>query len=380
MLELRLMKRLNHPIFLSVFAVLILVFVATVAFFFMPDKDLTLSNNNITTKGLFSDILQSTPTPAVNLLTPPMQKILPTDYHVFQSFNNCGPASLSMALRFYGIEKSQTELGQALRPYQIAGGDNDDKSVTLEELAKEAEKYGFIPYHRPNGDIEKVKLFITYDMPVITRTWLKPDDDIGHYRVIKGYDETTGEFIQDDSLQNKNLRYTYAEFNQIWEKFNYEYLVLVPSDKKEIADMILGVEKDAKIAWQNAVENAKKELQSNPNNTTTRFNLSVAYSNTGEYQKSVQEYELVENQLSFRTLWYQIEPIEAYYELGNYDKVFEITDKILNNQNRAFSELYVIRGNIYKQKGQTDLARSEYQKAVFYNSNLEKAQNALNSL
>ncbi len=370
------LKKKNVFLFTGAGFLLILSFFA----FIKTDTQKVSINNNTNSLVKTEPTATNTPNAKLLLQKPEEQKILPTNYHVFQSFNNCGPASLSMALRFYGIEKSQTELGQSLRPYQVAGGDNDDKSVTLEELAEKSKEFGFIPYHRPNGDIEKVKLFITYDMPVITRTWLKPDDDIGHYRVIKGYDETTGEFIQDDSLQNKNLRYTYAQFNEIWGKFNYEYLILVPEDKKEIADAILGDDTNFESAWQNAVKNAEKELQSNPNNITARFNLSVAYYNTGEYQKSVDEFEKIENQLTFRALWYQIEPIEAYYELGNYDRVFEITDKILNNQNRAFSELYVIRGNIYKQKGQLDLAKSEYEKAVLYNQNLQSAKDALESI
>ena len=45
----------------------------------------------------------------------PYSKVLPTSYHVFQTFNNCGPAALSMALSHYGIKKTQQELGNELR-------------------------------------------------------------------------------------------------------------------------------------------------------------------------------------------------------------------------------------------------------------------------
>jgi tetratricopeptide (TPR) repeat protein len=324
---------------------------------------------------------QQTPTPTRALLqTPPSQKILTTNYHIFQSFNNCGPAALSMALRFYGINKTQTELGQNLRPWQNQEGINDDKSVTLEEVAEESKKYGFIPYRRPNGDMEKIKLFITYDMPVITRTWLEPNEDIGHYRIVKGYTEETGQLIQDDSLQNKNLWYSYDDFNTIWNKFNYEYLVLVPEDKKEIAEAILGEDIDEKTAWNKAVQKSEKALSQNPNDITARFNLSVAYYNTEEYQKSVEEYERVESFLPFRTLWYQIEPVLSYYELGNYDRVFAITGQLLNNQNLAYEQAYLVRGKSYQKMGQIDLARAEFEKAVLYNQNWEEAKQSLSSI
>lgn len=321
-----------------------------------------------------------TPTPTIILEQPTTRKLLYNNYHIFQTFNNCGPAALSMALSYYGINETQQKLGQDLRPYQIPNGDNDDKSVTLEELAEKSKEYNLIPYHRPNGNIELIKLFITYDIPVITRTLTKENEDIGHYRIVKGYDDQTSEIIQDDSLQNKNLRFSYGDFNLLWKQFNYEYLALIPSDKVEIAKAILREDADEKTAWRKALKNAENELQKNPTDIYARFNLSVALYNVGEYQRSIEEFEKVENLLPFRTLWYQIEPILAYYELGNYNRVFETTDKILNNYNRAFSELYILRGNIYKNQGDLSAARVEYEKAVFYNVNLQAAQEALTSL
>ncbi len=320
------------------------------------------------------------PTPQVIFRAPPVDKILANDYHVFQTFNNCGPAALSMALSYYGINISQQVLGDELRPFQNPQGDNDDKSVTLEELGEKAKEYGLIPYHRPNGNIDLIKLFITYDIPIMARTLTKIDEDIGHYRIIKGYNDETGQIIQDDSLQNKNLWFSYEDFSSLWKRFNFEHLVLVPKEKQEIAEAILGEEKDPKTAWEKAAKNAKEQLNINPNDIYTRFNLSVALYNIGNYQESVAEFEKVENQLPFRTLWYQIEPIKAYYELGNYERVFEITDKVLSNWNRAFSELYYLRGQIYLKKQNKEAARQEFEKAVFYNRNFIPAQEALKTL
>ncbi len=309
----------------------------------------------------------------VTLVTPPISKVLSNDYHIYQTFNNCGPAALSMALSYFDIKVSQQVLGQALRPYQNAKGDNDDKSTTLQELAAEAEKYNLIAYHRPNGDVALLKKFITYDMPVITRTWLKLNDDIGHYRVVKGYDDATRVVIQDDSLQGKNLEYSYEEFDSLWGKFGNEYLVLVPKDKKDIAEAILGENLDSKVSWEIAVSNYKKKVELNPADVSLRLNLSVALFNVGDYEGSVKEFEQVEAKLPFRALWYQIEPIQAYFELKKYDRVLFLTDKILDNQNKAFSELYLLRGQVFLKQGQMDLAEQEFEKAVFYNNNMEAA-------
>jgi predicted double-glycine peptidase len=321
-----------------------------------------------------------TSTPTSTPLPLPTSKIIENDYHVFQTFNNCGPAALSMALSYYGINKSQEELGQELRPYQNPHGDNDDKSVTLDELADKAKEFGLIPFHRPNGTITLLKLFIANNIPVITRTLLKEDDDIGHYRVIKGYDDTIGELIQDDSMDGHNLRYSYSLFERLWQAYNYEYLIFVPKDKEQIAASILGEDRDEKTSWEKAAKNSEKELSENPDNIFSRFNLSVALYHLGNFQQSVSEFEMVEDRLPPRTLWYQTEPILAYFKLGDDDKVFALTDKIINNQNHAVSELYIVRGEVYKKQGNITAAREEFEKAVYYNVNLKSAQEALNSI
>ncbi len=307
------------------------------------------------------------PSPSLTTLPkPPSNHVISGGTHTFQTFNNCGPAALSMALSYYNINVSQKTLGDQLRPWQNTVGDNDDKSVTLEELAAKASDYELTPIHLPIGNEEIIKHFVSLDIPIITRTWLKVNDDIGHYRVIKGYDETG--IIQDDSLQGRNLFYTYKEFNDIWVKFNYEYLVLVPSNKLDRAKAIIGDSIDPKIAWNRAVELSNSQLAANPSDIAARFNLSVALYNVGDYQGSIAAFEHVEQLLPFRTLWYQIEPILAYYELGMHDRVLSLTTKILNNQNRAFSELYVVRGKIFESRGDMNAARQEYAQAIKYNS------------
>lgn len=310
------------------------------------------------------------PTPTKAPIKPPTSKVIPQKLQVFQSFNNCGPAALSMAMSYFGINETQNKLGQDLRPYQNPSGDNDDKSVTLEELAEKAKEYGLLSYHRPGGSIEQIKLFISYDIPVITRTWLKSGDDIGHYRVVRGYSDISGQITQDDSLQGANLQYSYGDFINLWQGFNYEYLVLVPKEKQAVAEEILGKSLDKQVAWEKALKIAQKELEQDPGNIFTQFNISVAYYYLGDYQKSTSTFESVKNKLPFRMLWYQIEPILAYQKLGNYEQVLLLTDEIINNHNRAFSELYQVRGEVYLNLGKQDLAQAEFEKAKLYNKNL----------
>lgn len=298
----------------------------------------------------------------------PSQKQLAGGTQVFQTFNNCGPAALSMALSHYGISVSQQVLGQALRPYQHPTGDNDDKSVTLAELASQAESYGLLSYHRPAGNREVIKQLIALDLPVVTRTWLNPGEDIGHYRVVTGYDDTTAQFTQDDSLQGAHLRYTYAAFDEIWGPFSYEFLVLAPPAKQAQVEAVLGELLDEHVAWQRALEIADQTLRADPNDMYAAFNRSVALYHLGKYAESIEAYEAVSARLPFRMLWYQIEPILAYYKNGDDNRVLQLADQILNRNNRAHSELYQLKGLIYQSRGEEAMAQEMFRLATMYNS------------
>lgn len=319
----------------------------------------------------------STPTISGEL---PKQKILSGGYHVSQTFNNCAPAALSMAMSHYGIYVGQDVLAASLRPANNLKGINDDKSTTPDELAREAAKYGLVGYYRPHGDIEMLKKFIAADIPVAMRTLLHANEDFAHYRVVKGYDDTTGEIIQDDGYEGANLRFSYAKFNQIWQPFNYAYLVLVHPSKQKQVEAIIGEDLDTYHAWQNALEVADAELAKNPSDLDAAYNRSTAYYYLGKYEESAKAYEKIESRLPMRTIWYQIEPIQSYFELGNYPRVFSLTDTIINNKNPAYSELYLLRGYSYVKQGDTAKAKAEFEKAVLYNKNLKSAQEALASV
>jgi tetratricopeptide (TPR) repeat protein len=273
-----------------------------------------------------------------------------------------------MALSYYGQQVSQQTLGRELRPYQNSAGDNDDKSVTLAELAERASEFGFQTYHRPAGDMELIEQFIAHDIPVITRTWLTPGEDIGHYRVVKGYDRERELLVQDDSLQGKNLEYTYEDFNELWEAFNHEFVVLISADKVRVAEQILGERVDTQSAWRLALERAQSQEHTEPSNPYARFNQLVAHYYLEEYEQTVDIYEDVADELPRRMLWYQIEPILAYYRMGEHDTVLNMSQEIFNSQNRAFSELHWLRGMIFRERGDEAAADQSFALAQRYNS------------
>ena len=330
---------------------------------------------------------QTVETPAIqprSLATPPTAYQLPQANHTYQTFNNCGPATLSMFLSYFDINVDQKTLGEQMRPYQHPKGDNDDKTIFPAEFTDWAEEYGenigLNVIYRPNGSIELLKYYLSNDIPVVAKTWLNLKEDIGHFIIVRGYDDNKQIVIVDDSYYGPNRKYSYYDFLSLWQSFNFSYIVAYDGSQIDIVEDILGNEIVEKVAWQNAVTRAHKEHDLVPDNIYPLYNLAVGYYHIGDYEESIKYFEQVEDRLPRRMLWYQIEPIKSYIELGDYDRAFELIENILENGNKAFSELYYIRGQIYLERGEKDKAKNEFEQAVFYNSGYVEAQNALENL
>jgi len=299
--------------------------------------------------------------------------------HAWQSFNNCSSVGLMIALSHWGVKDTQEAIAEATRPWNNPRGDNDDKSVTLYELADYArERHGLATYVRPNGTIELLKEFVANGIPVVARTLMYPDQDIVHYRVVRGYGAET--ILESDGIGGPDVSLTDGEWMHIWKDFNYSYLIVVPPEKRALVERILGSDADEKAAWQGARARAERELAKNPDDALIHYNLATAAFYLGDYEGAVREFEKIEPQLTRRKLWYQHEPIDAYFKLGNYDRVLALTSGIINDNNKSVSELYVMRGKIFESRGDIAAARAEYEKAVMYHQRLQSAKEALAGL
>jgi SUMO ligase MMS21 Smc5/6 complex component len=315
------------------------------------------------------------------LMNVPESKLITGLSHVNQTFNNCSSVALMINLSRWGIVDTQEKIKEATRPWNNANGNNDDKSVNLFELALYASStYGLVTYVRPNGDIDLLKKFVANDIPVLTRTLMYPKDDIVHYRVIHGYDEKRKIVVESDGVGGKDVPYSYDDWMHLWKDFNYEYLIIVPTKKKQLVEKILGDDLNEEIAWGKAKERAQKELSVNSGDLRANYNLITALYYLHDYENVISEFEKIESKLTRRKLWYQHEPIYAYFNVGNNERVIKMVDYIENDNNKSISELYILKGKILEKRGDKGSARKEYEKAVYYNKNLIEANESLSSL
>ncbi len=310
--------------------------------------------------------------------TLPSAKTIPGLSHVWQTFNNCSSVALVVALSRWDVYDTQEAIADATRPWRNQRGDNDDKAVDLFELAAYAEaEHGFTTFVRPNGRLELLKEFIANDIPVVTRTLMYADKDFQHYRVVRGYDDTKKIIIESNGIDGSNHTSTYDEWMHYWKDFNYSYLIVVPENKKALVERILGEEASENVAWANARARASAEVAKDPNDMRAAYNTVTALYYSGDYEGTVREFEKIESRLSEHKLWYQMEPIDAYFKLGTYDRVIALADSVINNNNKSVSELYVLKGKVYESRGQIAEARAEYEKAIYYNKSLQSAKDAL---
>lgn len=373
------MKHLTFK-FLSLIGIL-LFFVGGIFYFKFFKKSPTLEEKFIQ-EPIFPSptVTLKKETPKVALTQPSDKTLLQPTKIAFQTFNNCGPATLSMILSFYDIYKSQQELGKLMRPYQNPKGDNDDKTIFPQEFVSWVKKHGLEARFQVGGTIDLLKLFLANDIPVVTKTWLKPNEDIGHFRIVRGFDENKKVLISDDSYFGSNRKISYFQFLEMWQPFNYGYVVVYKKEEERIVEAILGEEVSLQIVYQKALKRAEKESELVPDNIYPIFNMVTSYYHLGEYEKSIETFEKVETRLPRRMLWYQIESILAYQKAKRYEKALVIIEKILTGGNRAFSELYQIRGEIYLERRDKEAAKREFELALKYNENFELAKEVLSKL
>ena len=152
--------------------------------------------------------------------------------HEWQTWNNCGPATLAMNLSYFGSPLTQADIGAVLRRHE------DDKNVGPEELVAYAASQGYHAQMRVNGDRDLMRLLLSNGIPVLIETWLEedPNDGMGHYRLLTGYDDAEQYWIAHDSYVDtglfsslrsyRGIRLDYAATEQLWSVFNHTYLLI----------------------------------------------------------------------------------------------------------------------------------------------------------
>ncbi len=305
--------------------------------------------------------------------------------HYWQTWNNCGPATLAMQLSYFGSDVKQEAIRRLLRP------NKEDKNVSPWELVSFARAQGYNALVRVNGDSERLRLLLSNDIPVLIETWLlpEPNDGMGHYRLLTGYDDTNQTWTTYDSYVStgvkpnqpyRGVRIPFAEIDRFWPVFNHTYVVIYSDDQVAVVEGILGSDLDDTIMWQDALAAAEAAVSQTPDSAFAWFNLGTDLVALGRYNEAATAYDRSRLLgLPWRMLWYQFGPFKAYYETGRYNEVLSLADATLRTTIHV-EELHYWRGKALEAMGDIDTARRAYEKTLKINAYFEDANAALAAL
>jgi len=303
--------------------------------------------------------------------------------HYWQTWNNCGPATLAMNLSYYGLPLTQKQTAAVLKPNW------DDKNVSPHEMASYARGQGLSALVRVNGSAELLRRYVDAGIPVLIETWLDHDGGMGHYRMVMGYDDAARQWIVYDSYISDGLdpkapypgiRMGYDDLTRLWRVFNGTYVLVYDPARAAVAEQILGDEGDDALMWQRSLERAQAEAAANPGDAFAWFNLGSSLAAQGRYADAASAFDQARViGLPWRMLWYQFEPFQAYFEAGRHAELLALADSVIATAGNI-EETFYWRGKALQALGDTEGARQAYQRAAELNSNFTEAQQALASL
>ena len=320
-----------------------------------------------------------TPTP-----TPPVRFTLSGLQHEHQGWNNCGPTTLAMALSYWGCSETQNHVAPVLKP------DPEDKNVSPWEMESYVRGLGLGAIVRVGGTIDGLKALVRAGFPVIAETWYVRDarDQLGHYRLVIGYDEAAQEFLTYDSLHGPDVTIGYQEMDELWRVFNRTYLVVYAPERWETLAAVLGPDLDDGAMYERALETARVEAVNPPEGcvayadcadwvTFSWFNAGSSLTSLGRHAEAASAYDQARQlRLHFRMLWYQFGPYESYHAVGRYDDVVALADATLATASNL-EESYYWRGMARLAQGDADGARADFQTALHFHEDWPPAVVAL---
>jgi tetratricopeptide (TPR) repeat protein len=231
------------------------------------------------------------------------------------------------------------------------------------------------------GTPETIKAFVASGIPVIVQQWLYEEGDpIGHYRVVRGYDDNLGVFRVNDSMTGADVHYSYAAFERLWRAFSYRYLPIYRPDQEETVRAILEAELDPATNRARTAEQFAALVDAHSNDAYYWFSYGTNLYETGRLDEAIAAYERAEQiGLPSKMLWYQFWPVIAYNDAGNHDRALDLATAQLATAG-IFGDMRYERGRAYEARGQIDIAIAEYRRALVEDANLDEAREALHRL
>lgn len=300
----------------------------------------------------------ATPTPLPNSV-----QLAPAEYEL-QGPNNCGPATLTMYLRYYGWDGDQYDISDEIKPV------TKDRNVNVDELIHYTNTWaGWLrSAFRVGGDVELLKQFLAAGIPVMVEKgyiieidyFYQDDYWNGHYALVTGYDDATQTFAYQDSYTGPDQVIGYAEFDVFWQQFNRVFILLYLPEQEQTVINLLGADWDEEVNRRNALAVAKAETISDPDNAFAWFNLGMNQVYFEDYGAAAASFDRArEIGLPMRMLRYQFGPFFAYYNTNRMEDLNTLLDYAFQITPES-EEAFIWKGWALYREGDTNGAIEQF--------------------
>lgn len=153
---------------------------------------------------------------------------------VRQSYNACGPASISQVLAYFGLNVSMAEVSRFTRA-------SDRSYMTAQAIVTFAPKVGMEARLYTGGSLTTVRAAIRKGLPIIAlQSHITAQGRvIPHWRVVVGYDDVRQETYLMDPLLGY-VKMGYSDFNRVWADHHGQFAVLYPPKLSGVVKHTIG--------------------------------------------------------------------------------------------------------------------------------------------
>jgi tetratricopeptide (TPR) repeat protein len=293
--------------------------------------------------------------------------------HEYQQWNNCGPATLAVALSYWGWEGDQRDTAGWIKP------NPRDKNTSADELVAYVEaETNLRALLRVGGNLQILKQLVAAGFPVIIERGFDGYDDegwMGHYELVSGYSDSYGKVITQDVLIMADFPVPYEELLNYWRAFNYVFVVVYPPEREAALLQALGPLADEDASYGLALERARAEqpVVSGREVFFSLFNQAMSLLHAGDTQTAAALFDqafvvyadLPEEARPWRMVWYQHGPFPAYFAQGRYADVVSLADHTLSRTGEpALEESFLWRARAKAALGDSQAAINDLREAL----------------
>ncbi|WP_240741606.1 C39 family peptidase [Deinococcus sp. KSM4-11] len=153
---------------------------------------------------------------------------------VHQTYNACGPASISQVLAYFGLNVTQAEISRFTRA-------SDTSYMTAQAIVTFAPKVGMAARLYTNGSLNTVRAAIRRGLPLIAlQSHITSQGHvIPHWRVVAGYDDAAQMVYLMDPLLGY-VKMGYADFTRVWADHHGQFAVMYPPNLSATVRQVIG--------------------------------------------------------------------------------------------------------------------------------------------